>query len=358
MASWDVPEHPAYSIFVTRMWDSNWYHRVADFGYPATLPLDSAGNVEQNSWAFFPLYPGMVRGLMELGLSWEIAAQLVSTLCAGAAMVMIYLAVMRAVGPDKRWLALGTVVLTAFFPSAAVLGTAYTESLALLLVASSLYLLLRRWYWAAAGVVLLLGLTRAVALPFALVVAVHLWTRWRAARDPEIDDPLPGRDIVSILFLGAASVVSGFLWQIIMGFAMGDFAAYFKTQEAWRSFGGLTPFKAWFTWADYLMGPLGYFVLIAVIALAVWAIIGKHARVVGPELRSWAGFYLLYLFAVVDPQSSLMRFLLLAFPLGTILIAISKSRAYLAAVAIAFALFQIVWVVWLWGLGESPSWPP
>ena len=60
--------------------------------------------------------------------------------------------------------------------------SAYTEALALLLVASALLLLLRRDYGWMALVVVALGFTRAVALPMAVVVVVHAAVRWWSSR--------------------------------------------------------------------------------------------------------------------------------------------------------------------------------
>src|SRR5690606_33297689 len=38
-------------------WDAQWYWYVAYFGYPTVLPVSETGLVEQNAWAFMPLYP-------------------------------------------------------------------------------------------------------------------------------------------------------------------------------------------------------------------------------------------------------------------------------------------------------------
>lgn len=49
-------------------WDGWWYLQVAEHGYsPALVRLDSDGlfTVQQNSVAFFPLYPALIRMVSE-----------------------------------------------------------------------------------------------------------------------------------------------------------------------------------------------------------------------------------------------------------------------------------------------------
>ena len=47
---------------MVRIWDGEWYERIALHGYPRTLPHGAVGTVDYNSWAFFPLFPMLVRG--------------------------------------------------------------------------------------------------------------------------------------------------------------------------------------------------------------------------------------------------------------------------------------------------------
>src|SRR4051812_4638025 len=60
-----APAHPGYLDMLTN-WDGQWYHRVAAEGYPSSLPHGSDGAVSQNTWAFYPVYPGLVRAVMAL----------------------------------------------------------------------------------------------------------------------------------------------------------------------------------------------------------------------------------------------------------------------------------------------------
>src|SRR5688500_4100225 len=42
-------------------WDAQWYRRIAEDGYPDELPVGPDGRVQQNPWAFYPLFPLAVR---------------------------------------------------------------------------------------------------------------------------------------------------------------------------------------------------------------------------------------------------------------------------------------------------------
>lgn len=57
------PASPDYCV-VAANWDGRWYGAIATYGYSDHLPLDSAGHVLQNVYAFPPLYPMLVRFLM------------------------------------------------------------------------------------------------------------------------------------------------------------------------------------------------------------------------------------------------------------------------------------------------------
>src|SRR4029079_9600804 len=53
-----TPASPSYLQFTRLMGDASCYRSIAESGYPAELPVDAAGEVQQNAWAFFPLFPG------------------------------------------------------------------------------------------------------------------------------------------------------------------------------------------------------------------------------------------------------------------------------------------------------------
>ena len=204
------------------------------------------------------------------------------------------------------------------FPTAAVLQVAYTEALALLLVASALLLLLRRDYGWMALVVVALGFTRAVALP----MAASWWCTPPCAggRRAAATDTWTWRTGAGLARAGAAR--RGLRLRCGPRSAGGSRACrtrYLQTQEAWRGVREVAPFGGWFYVPAVLVrvpgapGGAG-----RPVALVVAVLVVPAAWRLGNELHAWAAAYIVYIAAVVEPGSSLARFLLLAFPLGAV----------------------------------------
>lgn len=371
---------PSYAAWTGRMWDASWYQKIAENGYPAELPTDAAGRVQQNVWAFYPLFPFLVRAVQQVtGLGWDVVAPTLALVCGAGAMLVIHqlvarsgrLAVVRRPG-----LPLATVALVSVFPSSVVLQVAYTEALALLLVAAALYLVWARRYEWAAVVIVLLGFTRAVALPLALVVLWHAVVRlgrWRRARRARSSaqalalaagEPVPApvlvpwRDVARIGGLLVVTVLSGLVWQVVTGLATGRPDAYFLTQEAWRGTGPVVPFLPWVQIARVIFGDSGPWVLAAVLAAVAALGLSPVARRLGPELQAWPLAYLGYLVAVIEPWTSIVRFLLLAFPLAAVTVGWTRSRWWFWGCVVAGVAGQVWWVWALWRLTPPSGWPP
>jgi hypothetical protein len=353
---WWGAHRPSYAVFVARWWDGWWYARIAGQGYPATLPQDRHGATAINAWAFYPLYPRAVRVLQDLtGLGWDVLAPAFATVLGAVGMLLVH-ACVRAGAPRavqvRPGLPLATVAVLALFPSAIVLGAAYTESLALALLAGALLLLLRRHYLWATVPVALLGFTRAVALPLVLVVLVHALARRRAAG--RAGDRVPARQWASMGVLVAVAGVSGVAWPLIVGAATGVPDAYLRTQEAWRRPRPMTPLGGWTRLDTFGTGQL---TVVALVLLGlVLLLASRSARRLGPELYAWTVGYLVYLAVVADLISSLIRFVLLAFPLAAVLVAVvpappRRARGWLGAVLAVLAVLvvaQVLWALQVW----------
>lgn len=319
--------NPDYLDMVV-IWDGHWYQRIVEQGYPSGLPRTELGRVDYNSWAFFPLFPGLVRAVMVTGLPFSIAASLLNlALGAGACVVLWHLFVARTparqVSRSSGRLAVLAVAIWCLLPPAAVLQIAYTEALAALLLATALLLLVRQRYALAVPVVLLLGLTRAVAAPLLVVIAWHALTRRRSST------PVTPREWRGLGALAAATAVSALLWPAIVGAATGVPTAFFQTQAVWGQEPGKGPFVPWLTWAFVSAGVIGVLLLLGSVAALVSVLRGPHAAWLCGELRVWALAYPLYLLAVVRPSSSMWRFLLLDLPLAAVLASVVARGASL-----------------------------
>ena len=127
------------------LWDSQWYLRIAAYGY------------ESITTAFFPLYPWLLSwaGPDEIPIAfWGI---LLSNVCFLFALYFLHR--LTAIDFDEKtadW----TIFLLAFFPTTAFFSAVYTESLFLLLSILSFYCV-RKQRWIEAGLFAgLAGLTR------------------------------------------------------------------------------------------------------------------------------------------------------------------------------------------------------
>ena len=364
---------PSYPQYTGRMWDADWYRGISEDGYPSGLPRGADGSVLQNAWAFFPLFPALVRWVTATGIGWDLAAPTLALLLGAAGMLVVHQVVATAVPdggrvpdpttpggtPAERWsrrLPLATVAVLATFASAPVLQVAYTESLALLLLASALWCLQNRHYLPAIPLVLALGLTRAVALPLAIAVVAHAVSRWRDA------DHWPGADRWRVGALLAATLAGGLLWPAIVAARTGDLRAYTQTQAAWRGRGEVLPLVPWLDVARWLFGELGLVLLAALVAAAVLVVASRTMGALGPELRWWTGGYLGFLLVAVEPGTSLLRFVLLAFPVAAALSGWAlRRRSWRAWLGVLLALGVVGmagWIGLIWRLVPPAGWPP
>jgi hypothetical protein len=341
-ASFQLPsiwtgDDPGY-LDMAQLWDAQWYKKIAVEGYPATLPVNDAGVVQQNAWAFFPGFPMTTRLVMTVtGLPFSTAAVLLNLVLGACTVVVLLRLLTRVAG---RRVAVGGVVLLCTFPASPVLQIAYSESLALLLLALVLWWLVERRYVLCAVAVVALSLSRPVVAPVAVVVLVHLVVRWRARRR----DPFPGREQVQVVALGLLAAASTLLWPAVVGAVTGVPDAFRLTQGAWRTSGRVEPFEQAVGIARLLWGDSGpWYLLIGALALA-GVLLSPWGRRLGPELRAWAVAYPGFLLAATEPWTSTFRFLLLAFPLGALAAIAVRWQWAVGVLAVAGLLLQVTWV--------------
>jgi len=184
---WGIGPRPGY-LSMTVLWDGSWYRQIAEVGYPSALPVDAVtGAVQQNAWAFYPAFPMMARALMNVtGLGFPVVAATLALLLGFGGAVVMGLMLRERVGPG---VALAAVAVYAACPVSPSLQIAYTESLAILLLCGFLWAISRERWLATAALALLVGLTRAMALPLAVVALVAVVLRWRRRRQ----DPVSAR---------------------------------------------------------------------------------------------------------------------------------------------------------------------
>ena len=226
-------------------WDGWWYQDVAAHGYhPALTPMAPLGpfTMEQNSVAFFPIYPGAIRLVSEVtGLGLYGAGMLVSVVSSFVAAAGIF-ALTELVTRSRRAgiLAAG---LWAVFPASSVQWSVYSESIFTALAVWACWAVVRRRWYLAGVLTLLTGLTRpSAATLIAGVVVAALVALYRAGAGADY-----GRRSAGPLFavVTAPLGLAGYLtW---LGLELHDFHGYFTLQErgwAHSMDGGQNAFKS------------------------------------------------------------------------------------------------------------------
>ncbi|WP_405360624.1 glycosyltransferase family 39 protein [Kitasatospora sp. NBC_00085] len=211
---------------VLASWDGWWYQQIAQFGYhPALVPVPGGlpgFTIEQNSAAFFPLYPGLMRLVSDgTGLGLYGAGMLVSVVASLFAAAGIYAVVDKLAGPRAGVIAAG---LWAIAPGSGAEWALYSDSLFVALAAWACYCVMTK-QWIAAGVITLVaGLNRPTSA--ALIGAVGLAALVELyRRESGVARPLTAMLLAPIGLLGYVGWV---------GWRTDDWGGYFKLQhDAW-----------------------------------------------------------------------------------------------------------------------------
>lgn len=355
--------HPRYLDFAN-IWDGRWYQIVAEVGYPNRLSLDGTGHLAQNQWAFLPVYPYVVKGVMALTrMSWESAAVLVTVLCAWGATLVFYKLMRTKLRPST---AMYATVLFSVAPVAALFQVAYAEAMFTLLLASILYLWVKRRFWLMLPFIVVAAFTRPGTV--ALALALGLWIVWRLWRAWRGGDGFRLTELVASVIATLVALVSGLAWPMVAGHVTGVRNAYVLTELSWRApytgWAPLVPFepwvdgaKWWFTLWLHLPAWVGYVALGVLVALCALFLLVPAARRLGVEMRLWMLSYGIYLLAVFFPQSSTFRILLPMFPaLGVV--AAPRSTWYRVTMVVVFTAAQLGWLMLAWTIGDYDWSPP
>ncbi|MFT4011593.1 MAG: hypothetical protein QM655_16290 [Nocardioidaceae bacterium] len=285
-------------------WDGQWYWTIARHGYPSELPADADGEVQESPWNFYPLYPMLVRALMALThLGFPLVATTLSLLCGALAMVVLF----GLLEPASRFNAIALVTLLSTRPASPVLQSAYTEGLGLLLIVLAVTLTMRRRYGWLALALVALSLTRAVAAPLMVVLAVHVVLRWRRRRA----DPIERREILPGTLALAAALIGPFTWPLISAVALGDPLAYLRAASPWDALSASQgPLPSWLGHAiAHPISRTSFFIVVAT-GLLTWGVV-RAGRALPLELRVWAVSYGVYVFGATLLAVGFVRYSLL-----------------------------------------------
>src|ERR1035437_1659865 len=222
-----------------------------------------------------------------------------------------------------------------------------TESLAILLLCGFLWAVSKERWIITAGLALLIGLSRAMALPLAVVALVAVFLRWRRRRQ----DPISARESWSALAALGSCGAAGLLWPLIVSIGVGSPLAYTETMGAWSVGGSVQLLRPWL---EYVVEPWNAVKVALGLSIIIAMTIGPWATRLGTELRVWTLAYTGYLILVDAPSTSLFRHLLPLFPLTVVLIGGGRRdrpprwMGWRTGLLIVMGLVGQVW--WGWAL--------
>lgn len=337
-----TPASPDLADYAT-MWDAHWYYLIAIQGYPTELPVEADGSLDDNAWAFMPVFPMLARVLVRAGVPWE-GASLAIAVAAGAGFAVVAYRLLLDVVPRHATWALAIILASPLSP---MLQIAYAESLGLLGLAACL-LAWRRSAWLPLALLIpVTCLTRplGLALSFAMVIAFAVrW--WR-----DDTEPWPMRERWITFGFAVWAGIWGLAWPLICGITVGDIDAYLETELVWRSAyigpSELAPFSAWIAGFDWWFGGAGIAMLALLVGATAWAISTRTARSIGVEAWAWVVAYLVYILAVWFPQTSTFRILMPIFPIAGALAMLRPTWLRVALVVGGIAL-QPAWIMLCW----------
>ncbi len=153
--------------------DANWYMNIAAHGYERT----AFENTAHHNWAFFPLYPLLLRAASWVSGEFTLTGMLISHLFFFFALILLYKTAL-AFGLDAD-AASRAILYLAIFPVSYFFSLPVTESLFLLLTTASFYFAKRERWWIAGLCGALASATRLTGILLLPTLAVLYWQTYR-----------------------------------------------------------------------------------------------------------------------------------------------------------------------------------
>jgi Gpi18-like mannosyltransferase len=205
---------PSFGWGVFDAWDSVRYHSIVTSGY------EFINNGQQYNIAFFPLFPLIIRGLMNFGLPFAVAGVLVNNLAFLATLYCLYFWVQEQLGTNEaRW----AIAVVVWCPLSLFGTVIYTEGLYLFLSTAALYAFDRKQY----GWVAFWGSLATATRPTGMaLIPAFLIAAWKEQRSP------------TAYLAACASAIGLLLFSLYCAINFADPIAFIHAQRGWRpSFG-------------------------------------------------------------------------------------------------------------------------
>ncbi len=306
------------------VWDTGHYINIATNGYSTNLDAGAA-TLGQANYAFFPLYPLLMKALGGVIGNYYIAGIIISNVFLIVACIFLYKLV-QLISDNNT--ALKSIKYLFLFPTAFILSGVFSESLFLALIIMCFYYA-KKEKWLIVGILGFLSvLTRSVGILIILpLLYEYLRTKNFKFRNIKID-------ITSLLLIPAGL----FVFSVYNYFLTGDFLAFIHIQQTGWAHILSNPFKillgTLFT-NDIFHSVNGILTIISVLILSV------YYKKIG--FSYWLLAILLIFFPLTSGAvslNSMLRYLVVIFPLFVLFAKLSQKRYLDQIITIFLALLQ------------------
>jgi Dolichyl-phosphate-mannose-protein mannosyltransferase len=344
-AFWNANPH-WYRFFLR--YDSGWYLTIARHGYSYT-----GDNLTQQSVTFYPLYPLLSRLLHNVfGIDYNAAVLLVANISIVLAIIFLYQLVSEDYG--KR-VALYTVTLLSFFPTAFFFSAGYTESLSLLLIVATLWLLKHQRFLLACCCAGLATGTRSTGVILLLPI---LWELWRHSSGKPLQ-LIPKAIGYSLLATSGLWLYMIYLWK-----KFGSPMVFAENLRAWElggqnnDFVSVLTLRPFFDHLDdiFYEGPLPN-------AIDPWIFLAFFVLLIWFRKRISVSYFLFALGVLLLPYvtrsggslgfQSFLRYLVLAFPVFIIIADLVKEKTWAVLTLVGLFggmlfMYSAMFAQWYW----------
>jgi hypothetical protein len=286
-------------------------------------------------WAFFPLYPLLVKIASEaLFLSPLYAGLLVSHLAFLGALILFGEFIRAELGESDA--ARGVFVL-AFVPVSFYFSSAYSESLFLFLLLA-VFMLCQNKRWLAAGLcAAFLSATRAAGVFIVFPMLLYL------AREPGFIPAALRLDAFAMRRLAAVSLapLGAFLWMAYLHFSTGDALAFIHVQTLWYRAADF-PWRPFLDFMDPARGWHALNPIYTLIALAGVAVVAWRKRY---EVALFAALQVIL--PLIYGYQSYSRYLSVVFALPFAVLLLARGRAipvWIFVIALAALNFFLIFL--------------
>ena len=225
LGEWLFVVHTSMSFIDSIMrYDSWWFKSIAEHGYMHSVLLNDPIRPGQANWAFFPLFPLLVKVVSSIGVSTYVAAIIVNQ---SELFLSLYFAYLLALNHLPARAAIFVPLSIAMSPGNTWFLAAYSDITFLFLTILAFYCLTVRRYWCFAIVGYFLSMSRFVGFLIIIPLLIHYWRKHMSHKSQ-----------ICALMLQLLIVISGLLsFMLVLYLVMGDPWAYYHIQSAWGHLG-------------------------------------------------------------------------------------------------------------------------